>query len=139
MKQPRTRPQGSTVRARTSYDQIVLCHEGNDLSFFHELLNEATVGCCVLILFVPDMPVEKQEAINSISLGSVNKITLEFSDAFWPSDVFEIQLTGQADTGFSCFQSYVPILNRNTLVCLVGGSFATTIESWTDKNVVQGP
>lgn len=37
-------------------------------------------------LFVPLLPIKKQQSIEGLSIGSVNKIFLEFPHRWWPED-----------------------------------------------------
>ena len=78
-----------------------------------------------VIQFDPPLPERKCTAIRRMGFGALNKVALEFDEAFWldrenPSDIFGCIASG--DRGlFFMFYNLTSILRRPTLVALVSG------------------
>lgn len=87
-----------------------------------------------LITFDPPLSKEKQNAIQNLGSGLLNKCAMSFPTRFWPESDF----LGLADTE----NSYL-ILNAASfteypvLIFLFGGTFAKKVESWTDATVIE--
>jgi lysine-specific histone demethylase 1 len=86
------------------------------------------------ITFEPPLPNNKCEAIEKLGCGLLNKCVLSFSTVFWQDSDF-LGLAGHD-------HSYL-VLNAHTytqkpvLIFMFGGSFAKTVEYWTDQEIVQ--
>ena len=84
--------------------------------------------------FHPPLPEKKQEAIDSLGGGLLNKCALSFAQPFWPSSDF----LGLADRDNSYLVLNIHrITGKPCLVFMYGGDFAETIESWDDREIVQ--
>ena len=79
------------------------------------------------ISFEPPLPVEKQEAINAISMGYYNHITLQFSE-----DIFGMGSDGyllhRVDDDKQAFGALTNASGLGLAYCDVGGSFARELE-----------
>jgi len=86
------------------------------------------------IQFEPPLPETKQQAIQRLGTGLLNKCALAFDKIFWQDSDF-LGLTGEE-------HSYL-VLNVSTytrqpvLLFMYGGAFAKGIEDWTDTEVVE--
>ncbi|CAG7881028.1 polyamine oxidase 2 [Brassica rapa] len=84
------------------------------------------------ITFEPKLPDWKQEAINQLGVGIMNKIILRFEKVFWP----QVELLGvAAETSYGC--SYFLNLHKATghpvLVYMSAGQLARDIEKMSDE------
>ncbi|WZZ40476.1 hypothetical protein YC2023_036735 [Brassica napus] len=84
------------------------------------------------ITFEPKLPDWKQEAINQLGVGNMNKIILHFEKVFWP----QVELLGMAaETSYGC--SYFLNLHKATghpvLVYMSAGQLARDIEKMSDE------
>ncbi|KAH0933062.1 hypothetical protein HID58_010179 [Brassica napus] len=84
------------------------------------------------ITFEPKLPDWKQEAINQLGVGIMNKIILHFEKVFWP----QVELLGvAAETSYGC--SYFLNLHKATghpvLVYMSAGQLAKDIEKMSDE------
>ncbi|KAF3550573.1 hypothetical protein DY000_02002363 [Brassica cretica] len=84
------------------------------------------------ITFEPKLPDWKQEAINQLGVGNMNKIILHFEKVFWP----QVELLGvAAETSYGC--SYFLNLHKATghpvLVYMSAGQLARDIEKMSDE------
>ena len=48
-----------------------------------------------IVIFEPDLPSNKQAAIQNIGIGTMNKIVLYFSDRFWPKNAYFLEYLKQ--------------------------------------------
>ncbi|KAM9305653.1 peroxisomal N(1)-acetyl-spermine/spermidine oxidase-like [Gastrophryne carolinensis] len=76
------------------YPVKVTCEDGEEFPADHIIIT-VSLGCLKersSTLFDPPLPKGKIEAIQRLGFGTVAKIFLEFSEAFWPQDCAGIQL-----------------------------------------------
>jgi monoamine oxidase len=85
------------------------------------------------IRFSPPLPLPKQQAIQRLGCGLLNKCAMSFPSVFWQnsdflglagSDHSYLVLNGMAYTG------------KPILVFMYGGAFAAELESWIDSDIV---
>jgi len=105
---------------------------------------QADAAICTLALgvlkagtvqFSPELPGEKQQAIEKLAMGTLNKIVLHFPAQFWPSETeFFGNLTEQPGQlqGFLNIAYYV---GQPALMAFAGGSFAKSLEKLSDKDL----
>ena len=87
-----------------------------------------------VIEFEAGMISEKQwEAINKIEMGSITKVMLKFSKAFWPKDVLYIVIKGLV----KCFWVAGLGEKRNVLVGSVSGDEAERIRKIGNEEVIK--
>ena len=89
-----------------------------------------------LIEFVPDLPVEKKEAINNISWGSVNKVIFKFPYNFWGDlEIFFIEREDRH--AFTTWFSSVVMVNEPVVYSFFSGEFSRNMEKETDDYIVE--
>jgi monoamine oxidase len=85
------------------------------------------------IRFSPPLPIPKQQAIQQLGCGLLNKCAMSFPAVFWQNSDFlglagidhsYLVLNGMAYTG------------KPILVFMYGGAFAAELESWIDSDIV---
>ncbi|OCT63339.1 peroxisomal N(1)-acetyl-spermine/spermidine oxidase [Xenopus laevis] len=89
--------EGSPPSSKSKPPALVLCEDGEEFPADHVIV---TVSLGYLkehasSLFDPPLPQGKMEAVERLGFGTVAKIFLEFSEAFWPDDCAGIQLVWQ--------------------------------------------
>lgn len=86
------------------------------------------------IVFDPPLPASKQQAVDQLGTGLLNKCALAFEHVFWQDSDFlglaheehsYLVLNGSCYTG------------KPVLIFMYGGAFAAEIESWTDHEIIQ--
>lgn len=86
------------------------------------------------IAFEPVLPPETQGAIRAIGMGSLNKIVLRFSEAFWPRDPFAlVRITGGRGD-FSIFVNAHHFIDEPILVCILPAEHARAVEDMSETD-----
>ncbi|KAL4433102.1 hypothetical protein ABPG77_006529 [Micractinium sp. CCAP 211/92] len=84
------------------------------------------------IRFVPELPGWKQEAVNRLGFGDLNKVVLEFPSVFWNDEVDYFGAAGEPteDARGRCFMwwNFHRFSGANTLAALVSGAAARAAE-----------
>jgi monoamine oxidase len=89
------------------------------------------------IEFVPPLPSEKQEAIEALGMGVLNKLYLRFSEAFWPDDADWLEYLS-AEKGH--WTEWVNLHRHTEIPILLGFNAATfgwEVEKWSDEEIVE--
>ena len=86
--------------------------------------------------FKPSLPAWKQNAINSIGFGLLNKVFLKFENVFWDIDNDYIGYASDTHGEFYLFVNLIPVAGCAVLMSLVSGQFAENLEKKSDKEVV---
>ena len=89
-----------------------------------------------LIEFIPDLPVEKKEAINNISWGSVNKVIFKFPYNFW-GDVENFFIEREDRHAFTTWFSSEAMVNEPVVYSFFSGEFSRNMEKETDDYIVE--
>jgi monoamine oxidase len=89
-----------------------------------------------LIEFVPDLPVEKKEAINSISWGNVNKVILKFPYSFW-GDAENFFIEREDRHAFTTWFSNEVMINEPVIYSFLSGEFSRNMEKETGDYIVE--
>lgn len=89
------------------------------------------------IRFTPQLPIEKQTAIQNLKMGLVNKIALKFPHQFWPANYtrFSYLADHYSTTAFIVNNAYY--FNRPILIALLSGHLAQEFEQLSDAETVQ--
>ncbi|OBB61175.1 amine oxidase [Mycobacterium sp. 852013-51886_SCH5428379] len=87
------------------------------------------------ITFDPPLPVAKQEAIERLGFGLLNKVVLTFAEPFWPGDRPMLGLLG-ADPPVTDLVNGLLFTDRPLLIGLRGGEAAWSRESLSDTEAV---
>lgn len=88
------------------------------------------------VSFVPALPDAKLAAIRSMGMGTLNKIVLHYSTAFWD----RVDFLGHAGADrhkWLLFMDMSRVTNRPILVAMTGGPFAVTVERLSDAEIVR--
>ena len=88
-----------------------------------------------VVRFVPELPSNKVEAINKVSLGTMNKVFLYFEKSFWPDDGYFFEYFKDDYRNMMVFESFSTIGNKNVLLAFLSGKQARVIENMDIKTV----
>ncbi|XP_071959369.1 lysine-specific histone demethylase 2-like [Antedon mediterranea] len=98
-----------------------------------------------LISFKPALPTRKQEAINCLGAGIIEKIGLQFPSRFWSKKVIATDYFGHIPPAvdkrgmFSVFYDMTPprsFENEHVLMTVVSGEAVQLVQSKTDQEVI---
>jgi Flavin containing amine oxidoreductase len=115
-----------------------VCHSPN--AFSSRSLPVCTLPLAILqsdmVTFDPPLPPPKQQAIQRLGAGLLNKCVLSFSHVFWQeSDFMGLAGLDDEETPYLILNGHA-YLGKPILAFLYGGSHAEQVEEWTDAEVV---
>ncbi|WP_367289552.1 FAD-dependent oxidoreductase [Laspinema palackyanum] len=87
------------------------------------------------IKFFPELPDNKQAAINRLSMGVLNKVVLKFPEQFWPQDSQILGYLQEKGPDFSEFLNWQFYSQQPALIALMGGNFAREIEQLSEGEI----
>ena len=90
-----------------------------------------------LLRFLPELPTEKREAINSLKMGLLNKIVVKFPRVFWPADVDKFGYISETKGEFPAHINWQKFAGHPVLMSFVAGSFARQLETLEKEEVVR--
>jgi monoamine oxidase len=127
----------NTVVNAVSYDETGVVVGSNQGDFMAERVI-VTVAVGVLqsgdIQFEPALPASKQRAIDNLAMGTLNKIWMIFSYAFWDTDKDTIGYVSSTKGEYTEWYYFEELSQGNVLLCFNGGEFG---ESSEDKSKQQ--
>ena len=142
---PKSLAQGLDIRLNTRAT-AVLYEEGDGATVetnngtFEASFVVCTVPLGILkqggIRFDPPLPGSYTQRINRIGMGSVTKLALKFSNAFWPTDVQYFGLMTQPRGRWNYFLNYRTFGAENILLGLSVGDYAFTADAMGDAAMV---
>lgn len=88
------------------------------------------------VKFLPELPAEKQTAIQSLGMGVLNKCYLRFAKAFWPTDVDWIEKVPVVRNEWTEWLSYAHVEKLPILLGFNAGDKGREIERWSDARIV---
>lgn len=88
------------------------------------------------VQFWPPLPHRKQQAIQRLRMGTLNKVVLKFSQLFWPRHLHRLGLLKDAAAGTLEFWNFACYGDQPILVALVGGCQALSLESLSPAEVL---
>jgi monoamine oxidase len=88
------------------------------------------------IAFSPALPDDKQKAIHRLGMGGLNKVVLRFPKVFWEKSAEVIGYIPKKKGEWVEFFNLHPIIGKPILVGFNAGSYAQTLEGWSDEKIV---
>lgn len=86
--------------------------------------------------FSPPLPDWKQNAINRLSMGRLNKIAMRFPSTFWQADADFIGYASETRGEFPIFMNVNRFADAPVLMSLVSGDFSKSLEDQTDDQIM---
>jgi monoamine oxidase len=88
------------------------------------------------IRFEPVLPPVKSTAIQTLGMGTMNKVVLHFEESFWDPDVDLIAYASAEPGQFIEWYNAIPWTGHPILVGFNAGRPAVEIESWSDEQIL---
>jgi monoamine oxidase len=138
--------QGLDIRLNTMVNAIQYGDEGVEVQtsagvFMAEKV-VVTIPLGVLkqasIKFEPPLPQSKQEAINRLGMGVLNKVYLKFPNIFWDADAEVFSYIGETLGEWSDWLSFTPMTGEPILMAFHGGDKGFDLEDLSDDEVIAG-
>lgn len=86
--------------------------------------------------FTPPLPKSKQEAIDKLQMGVLNKCFLRFEEAFWPGDIDWIQHIAELPGHWAEWVSFTQATNLPILLGFNAAKRGRDIEALSDRAIV---
>jgi monoamine oxidase len=88
------------------------------------------------IVFTPELPTYKINAIANTNMGNVNKFLLVWNTPFWDTDLQYIGYTPDTKGKFNYYLNIKKFTPTNGLMTFAFGNYATVTESMTDNQII---
>jgi len=89
-----------------------------------------------VISFVPTLPNPKQQAIEKLQMGVINKFLCVWDSAFWETDLQYIGLTPKTKGKFNYFLNYRKFSEINALMTFTFGNYSLLTEKMSDAEII---
>ena len=90
-----------------------------------------------VISFTPPLPNTKQQAIDSLEMGTVNKFLCVWDSAFWNTDLQYIGYTPDTKGKFNYFLNVNKFTSANALMTFAFGDYSEQTENMSDAEVIE--
>ncbi len=124
----------------------IACHGGTDASLLEHdgvFTSDRVIMALPLamlknnnVIFEPPLPSGKQDAINSLGIGTMNKVFLKFGENFWSEDGYFFEYLKDDHSKIIEFFSPAPTGTKNVIVAVLAGQHARSIEKMGDDQVL---
>ncbi len=88
------------------------------------------------VVFAPELPQEKRNAIADLGMGLLNKVYLRFPEVFWDEEADLLGYDGPERGLFSEWVNIAKITGEPVLLGFNASSVADELEGWTDEEIV---
>lgn len=138
--------QGLDIRLNTEVKSIKYSQSGVEVETSNGMFTSekvvVTIPLGVLkqaqVRFEPLLPLSKQNAINNLEMGVLNKVYLKFPNAFWDADVEVFSYLGEMIGEWCDWLNFVPMTGEPVLMAFHGGDKGFDLEDLTDDEVITG-
>ena len=90
------------------------------------------------IAFSPQLPQPKEDAIDRIGMGLINKIAMRFPQTFWPTDVHALAHGTDIRGEYPAFVNLSLYTGEPVLTAYVPGDFQDGLEDLSDQDAIGG-
>jgi len=87
------------------------------------------------IEFVPSLPQSKQNAIDKLGMGLMDKIYFLFPEAFWDETTF-INHISKKNGGWMEFLNFKPFIDEPVLMAFSSGEYGIQLEKLSDEEII---
>jgi len=88
------------------------------------------------IAFEPQLPEQKQAAINSLSMGVLNKVYLAFDDVFWDKDVTNLAKVSEQKGHWSYWINLEPATGLPILTAFNVAQYGKEVENFSNEEII---
>lgn len=88
------------------------------------------------VVFSPTLPKRKQQALQRLKMGTMNKIALRFPQAFWPANAYWMGCLDSANTTTLEVWNMVPYTQQPVLVALTREPHSKLLEMVSEKEAI---
>ncbi len=88
------------------------------------------------VRFTPRLPLDKRQAMTKLGMGVLNKCSLRFHEAFWPTDVDWLEHVSAEPGQWTEWVSFMRVAHRPILLGFNAADRGRTIEAWSDQQIV---
>ncbi len=88
------------------------------------------------VVFAPELPQDKRDAITDLGMGLLNKVYLRFPEVFWDEDADLLGYDGPQRGLFSEWVNIAKITGDPVLLGFNASSVAEELEGWTDDEII---
>jgi monoamine oxidase len=90
------------------------------------------------VKFDPPLPESKQEAIDRLAMGVLNKVYLKFPQVFWNEEIEGFGYMGEVLGEWNDWLSFVPYIDQPVLMAFHGGVKGFALEEFSDEEIISG-
>ena len=110
---------------------------GNDTYEADAVIVTASLGALKkeIIKFTPELPFKKQQSIEKLGWGTLNKVMLKFPHKFWSDTDFIV--VANKESKFHAWINEEPVCKQPVIVATITGKNAKKLESNSDEEVAQ--
>ncbi|MFN3491840.1 MAG: flavin monoamine oxidase family protein, partial [Anaerolineales bacterium] len=88
------------------------------------------------VKFEPPLPETKQESINRVNMGVLNKVYLKFPKIFWDAELENISYAGERTGEWAYWLNYAAYNGEPILLAFHGGDKGWALEEFSDDEIV---
>jgi len=89
-----------------------------------------------LITFEPSLPTLKQQAINRLGMGLLNKAYLKFPSAFWGTESDFLGYVSETRGRWNTWVNMAHYIDEPILMGFNSADYGRAIEAWTDEEII---
>jgi monoamine oxidase len=118
------------VRIEQVDNKVKIYDKNGQIYLSDKVVITIPLGCLKknTITFVPDLSIEKKNAIKNMNYGTMNKVIVEFSEMFWDENNI-IKIINEPFSYYSWMVNYYNVSKKNILI------FLTTDETVESKSI----
>ena len=90
------------------------------------------------VRFEPPLPKSKQDAINRLNMGLLDKVYFKFPEVFWDEDIETISYVGERLGEWCEWLSFAPFTGQPILMAFHGGEKGIALENLSDNEIRAG-
>lgn len=137
--------QGLDIRLNTEVKMIKYSQNGIEVETSNGMFTcekaVVTIPLGVLkqakVRFAPPLPKSKQDSINRINMGVLNKVYLKFPKIFWDAELENISYAGERAGEWAYWLNYVAYNGEPILLAFHGGDKGWALEEFSDDEIVK--
>jgi len=121
-----------------NYEQdVVKVVSANEIYEANAVIVTASLGALKkeVIKFTPELPTKKQQSIEKLGWGTLNKVMLKFTHKFWGDTDFIV--VANKESKFHAWINEEPICKEPVIVATITGENAKKLENKSDEEVAQ--